>query len=56
MTLGRMLAVMALLAGLAGPAGAAQTVRLLNVSYDATRELYLAYDQLFAAHWREVAG
>jgi len=59
MTLWRMLAVMALLAGLAGPAGAAgaaQTVRLLNVSYDATRELYLAYDQLFAAHWREVTG
>ena len=26
---------------------------LLNVSYDPTRELYRAYNQLFATHWRE---
>jgi len=29
---------------------------LLNVSYDATREFYRAYDSLFATHWRERTG
>jgi sulfate transport system substrate-binding protein len=42
-----------LLAG-AGPAMAQKT--LLNVSYDPTRELYKAYDQAFAAHWKEKTG
>lgn len=35
---------------------AADPVTLLNVSYDPTRELYDAYNKLFAAHWRETAG
>jgi sulfate/thiosulfate-binding protein len=30
--------------------------RLLNVSYDATRELYRAYDSLFVANWKERTG
>jgi sulfate/thiosulfate transport system substrate-binding protein len=30
--------------------------RLLNVSYDATREFYRAYDSLFVANWRARTG
>jgi len=29
---------------------------ILNVSYDPTRELYKAYDELFARHWKEQTG
>src|SRR5215203_842183 len=29
---------------------------ILNVSYDPTRELYRAYNALFAAHWKEKTG
>ncbi|MCX5513506.1 sulfate transporter subunit [Kaistia algarum] len=29
---------------------------LLNVSYDPTRELYKAYDEAFAAYWKEKTG
>jgi sulfate transport system substrate-binding protein len=29
---------------------------ILNVSYDPTRELYKAYDKVFAAYWREKTG
>jgi sulfate/thiosulfate-binding protein len=29
---------------------------ILNVSYDPTRELYKAYDEAFAAHWKEKTG
>ncbi len=35
---------------------AAADSKLLNVSYDPTRELYKAYDVAFAKHWKEVAG
>ena len=34
----------------------AQAATLLNVSYDPTREFYLAYDSLFAAHWKTETG
>jgi sulfate transport system substrate-binding protein len=44
----------ALLAGLVTPA-AAQT-RLLNVSYDPTRELYRDYNAAFIAHWKAKTG
>jgi len=40
-----------LAAGMAVPAFADQTI--LNVSYDPTRELYKAYDELFAKHWAD---
>jgi sulfate transport system substrate-binding protein len=40
-----------LVAGLAAPAFADQSI--LNVSYDPTRELYKAYDELFAKHWAD---
>lgn len=32
------------------------TVQLTNVSYDPTRELYEAYNQIFAEHWKEQTG
>src|SRR5882762_2807944 len=38
-------------------AGAASTQsKLLNVSYDPTRELYKDYDAAFAKHWKETTG
>ncbi|WP_246161441.1 sulfate ABC transporter substrate-binding protein [Segnochrobactrum spirostomi] len=38
----------------AGPVLADQ--QLLNVSYDPTRELYKAYNEVFAKHWKETTG
>lgn len=35
---------------------AAESVRLLNVSYDPTRNLYEAYNTLFAKYWQEKTG
>src|SRR5690348_363705 len=40
--------------GQAAPAGA--ETQLLNVSYDPTRELYVAYNAAFAKHWKETTG
>jgi sulfate transport system substrate-binding protein len=34
----------------------AKDIRLLNVSYDPTRELYQDFDAAFAKHWREKTG
>ncbi len=34
----------------------AESIELLNVSYDPTRELYEDYNQLFAQHWKEKTG
>lgn len=53
---GRIVTALVAMACVAAPARGAETVRLLNVSYDATRELYLAYDRLFAAHWLAATG
>jgi sulfate transport system substrate-binding protein len=39
---------------LAAPASAES--KLLNVSYDPTRELYKAYDEAFAKHWKATTG
>src|SRR5690606_4106131 len=50
-------AVMAPLALAGFSAGAlAKDVSLLNVSYDATRELYEAYYKVFAKYWKEKTG
>ena len=38
------------------PAGARADKTLLNASYDPTRELYDAYNKLFAKHWQETKG
>jgi sulfate transport system substrate-binding protein len=32
------------------------TVSITNVSYDPTRELYAAYNEIFAEHWKEKTG
>lgn len=34
----------------------AEKVTITNVSYDPTRELYAAYNEIFAAHWKEQTG
>jgi sulfate/thiosulfate transport system substrate-binding protein len=34
----------------------AKSVELLNVSYDPTRELYVEFNQAFAAHWKAQTG
>lgn len=34
----------------------AKVVKILNVSYDPTRELYKDYNQAFAAHWQKETG
>jgi sulfate transport system substrate-binding protein len=34
----------------------AKTIKLLNVSYDPTRELYEDYNQAFAAYWKQKTG
>ena len=34
----------------------AQSVTLLNVSYDPTRELYVDYNQVFAKYWKAKTG
>ena len=44
-----------LLAALAVSAGAAE-VKLLNVSYDPTRELYTEYNAAFAKYWLAKSG
>ena len=49
------LAVAAGVVGGAQLAYAAETT-LLNVSYDPTRELYQAYNEAFAKHWKEKTG
>lgn len=51
-------ALLALTACVALTAGQAmaQPLTLLNVSYDPTRELYVAYNQAFAKHWQAKTG
>jgi len=50
-----LLALSSALALTAGPA-MAQSLTLLNVSYDPTRELYVEYNQAFAKHWQAKTG
>jgi sulfate transport system substrate-binding protein len=40
----------------AGAAASAATVKLLNVSYDPTREFYEEYNKAFAAYWKGKTG
>jgi len=41
----------------AAPAlASAKNVRLLNVSYDPTREFYVEFNKAFAAHWKQKTG
>ncbi len=45
-----------LLIGQVSLALADEPIKLLNVSYDPTRELYQDYNQAFAAHWKQETG
>ena len=40
----------------AGPAGAPKEIKLLNVSYDPTRELYQDFNAAFARYWKAKTG
>jgi sulfate transport system substrate-binding protein len=44
------------LAGFGMIATASADTTILNVSYDPTRELYKAYDEAFAAYWKQKTG
>ncbi len=48
--------VVAVAAACFGCKPASQTREMLNVSYDPTRELYEAYNKLFAQHWLDKTG
>lgn len=39
-----------------GSTSSAEKITLTNVSYDPTRELYEAYNKVFAEHWKEKTG
>ena len=54
MKLSRFLSIAFLLG--AAFAASAKDVQLLNVSYDPTRELYVEFNQAFAAHWQAKTG
>jgi sulfate transport system substrate-binding protein len=41
---------------LCSPVFSGETVRLLNVSYDPTREFYADYNKAFAEHWKQETG
>lgn len=47
---------LALLASLASGSAVSAEVKLLNVSYDPTRELYQEYNQAFAKYWKAKSG
>lgn len=47
---------MSLFTGCGSASGSDDLVTLTNVSYDPTRELYEAYNQVFAEHWKEQTG
>jgi sulfate/thiosulfate-binding protein len=46
----------ALLFGFAGAGAQPNAIRLLNVSYDPTREFYAAFNPLFAEYWKKKTG
>src|SRR3989338_2630660 len=55
--LGILVAAFFIITGLGfSPAPAGNSVKLLNVSYDPTREFYQEFNQAFAAHWKKKTG
>ena len=38
------------------PAAEPASIKLVNVSYDPTRQLYAEYNEVFAKHWKETTG
>lgn len=55
MLMAAMVAAVMMLSG-CGSAADAKKISLVNVSYDPTRELYEAYNELFAKHWYAKTG
>ncbi len=53
-----MILLMGILAGCGKDADSAKgdSIEILNVSYDPTREFYAKYNELFAKHWKEQGG
>jgi sulfate/thiosulfate transport system substrate-binding protein len=51
-----MAALVAAALGLGSAAASAAEVKLLNVSYDPTRELYQDFNAAFAKHWKAASG
>jgi len=51
-----LIAALAMVLGLVVSAPAQNAVKLLNVSYDPTRELYQAFNTAFAKYWQTKAG
>ena len=51
-----LLTVIMLVLGLFAIPSSAKDVKLLNVSYDPTRELYADYNPVFAAYWKKQTG
>jgi sulfate transport system substrate-binding protein len=52
----RLIKAFALLAAIAAANVHAREIALLNVSYDPTRELYVAFNAAFARHWKQKTG
>ena len=48
--------VLAVAAGALAPGAHAKDIKLLNVSYDPTREFYQDFNAAFAKHWKEKTG
>ena len=44
------------ISGTSGGKGGGKIVKLLNVSYDPTREFYVDFNKAFAKHWKEKSG
>ena len=55
-SIGRELSLAVLLLALLAGAAQAASVKLLNVSYDPTREFYEEYNKAFAAYWKAKSG
>lgn len=49
-------AILASVLFISGDTASAKDIKLLNVSYDPTRELYTEFNAAFAKHWKEKTG
>ncbi len=54
--IGALAAILAAVLLLGGKTVIAKEIKLLNVSYDPTRELYTEFNAAFAKHWKEKTG
>jgi sulfate/thiosulfate transport system substrate-binding protein len=52
----RSIALVLCAAALVSPGASAKDIKLLNVSYDPTRELYQEYNAAFATYWKQKSG